>query len=44
MKISTIIKRKKDELKRVSPKQRERARQRLKVFQVVQLLRRETAA
>lgn len=44
MKLSTIIKQKREELKRVSPKQRDRARQRLKVFQVLQLLRKENAS
>jgi hypothetical protein len=44
MKLSTIIKQKKAELKRVSPRQRDRARQRLKVFQVLQALRKEKAA
>ena len=44
MKLSSIIKQKKAELKRSNPRQRDRARARLKVFQVVALLKRENAA
>lgn len=44
MKLSTIIKQKREELKRVDPRKRDRARRRLKVFEVVRQLRKENAA
>lgn len=44
MKLSTIIKRKKEELKRVNPKQRDRVRSRLKSLEMVRQIRKECAA